>query len=61
MAGYSRRPLVDKLGIKAGYKIYLLNAPKNYVDTLGQLPPDVRVEQNPVAGLKFVYRVKDRK
>ena len=54
MAGYSKKSLVDKLGIKAGHRICLLNAPKNYVDTLGQLPPDVGVEQNPVAGLDFL-------
>lgn len=54
MAGYSKRSLVNKLGIKAGDRICLLNAPKNYADTLGQLPPDVRVEQNSSADLDFL-------
>ena len=53
-AGYSKKSLVDKLGIKAGHKICFANAPKNYGDTLGQLPPDVWVEQNPAADLDFV-------
>ena len=54
MAGYSKKTLVNKLGIKMGDRICLLNAPKYYADTLGQLPPDVRVEQNPTADLDFL-------
>ncbi len=40
-AGYSKRPLVKKLGIKAGCKISILNPPDNYETTLGQLPENV--------------------
>lgn len=39
MAGYSQRSLVDKLGIKPGHKLCILNAPDGYDKTLGPLPP----------------------
>jgi hypothetical protein len=43
MAGYSGRPLVDKLGIKPGTRIAILNAPRGYRATLGHLPAGVVV------------------
>jgi hypothetical protein len=45
MAGYSKTPLVQKLGIKPGHKIVLLNAPHHYMDALGSLLGDVQVER----------------
>lgn len=41
MVGYSGTPLVKKLGIKANCKVYVLNAPKNYLALLGELPENV--------------------
>ena len=41
MAGYSKRSLVNKLGIKAGQRLYFAHAPDNYNDTLGDLPTDI--------------------
>lgn len=38
MAGYSKRSLVDKLGIKAGASIAILGAPPGYKKALGRLP-----------------------
>ena len=38
MAGYSKRSLVEKLGIKPGAKVYLGNSPAGYQKTLGALP-----------------------
>lgn len=43
MAGYSKRSLVDKLGIKSGCRIYFENAPSNYSNTLGPLPDNTTV------------------
>jgi hypothetical protein len=43
MAGYSPRSLAEKLGIKPGARIALLNAPRGYRAMLGKLPPGVRV------------------
>ena len=40
MAGYSKRPLAEKLGIKSGQKIYIANAPRSYHQTLGALPEE---------------------
>jgi len=36
-AGYSKKPLFQKLGIKEGMKIRLLNEPNNYFDLLGDI------------------------
>ena len=47
-AGYSGTRLVDKLGIKQGYVVALLNAPEGYDVLLGTLPVGVSV----VRGLK---------
>ena len=34
MAGYSRTPLLKKLGLKADHRVWLLHAPKDYFDWL---------------------------
>lgn len=46
MAGYSGRALVDKLGIKAGAGIAIVNPPTGYERTLGRLPA---VDRKPIA------------
>ena len=38
MAGYSGTPLLKKLGVKPGFRIALVGAPKNFKDELGALP-----------------------
>jgi Protein of unknown function (DUF3052) len=43
MAGYSNKPLVDKLGIKPGARLVLLAPPQGYARTLGLLPKGVAV------------------
>jgi len=60
VAGYSKRSLVDKLGIKDGAKIVILNAPRGYKRTLGTLPQVSRTSR--VAGrLDFVqFFTKER-
>lgn len=42
MAGYSKRSLVDKLGIKEGHRVAILDAPADYVEILGELPTQVK-------------------
>ena len=42
-AGYSGTPLPKKLGIKQGTRLTLLKAPKDFDETLGNLPADVIV------------------
>ena len=37
MAGYSATPLAKKLGIQDGSKLFLSNAPKNYLQLLARM------------------------
>lgn len=53
-AGYSGTPLVKKLGVKSGNRIALLNAPAGYLDLLGELPADVRVDSE-LAGADYDF------
>jgi hypothetical protein len=41
-AGYSGTPLAKKLGIKAGFRVFVENAPENYLQWLEPLPDGVR-------------------
>jgi hypothetical protein len=50
LAGYSAKPLVQKLGIKPGFCILAAGAPAAYGDIVGELP----------AGVTIVSRVKTR-
>jgi len=43
MAGYSGTPLAKKLGIKGGNRIFLLNAPRNYLQLVSPLPDGVQI------------------
>jgi hypothetical protein len=48
MAGYSQTPLVKKLGIKAGQRVLVVNAPKNFLtQELQPLPEKVRLTTIP--------------
>jgi hypothetical protein len=42
MAGYSDTPLARKLGIKEGFKVFLVKAPAQYRALLAPLPASVR-------------------
>ena len=41
MAGYSTKPLIDKLGIKKGQTVYFRDAPEEFFAELGPLPNGV--------------------
>lgn len=41
MAGYSGTPLAQKLGIKAGHRVGLIDAPEHFAGLLGELPEGV--------------------
>lgn len=41
MAGYSKTPLVKKLGLKEGFAIKLYNQPDYYFDLLEDMPPGI--------------------
>ena len=52
--GYSKKSLVEKLGIKEGLKVAILNSPANYNDTLGKLPKNVTVMKTIGERLDFI-------
>ena len=54
-AGYSKRTLVDKLGIKPGARIIILNPPRDYEETLGELPPTTEVVDELEGRLDFIH------
>lgn len=54
VAGYSGTPLAQKLGIKEGMRVSILNAPDGFMSTLGPLPPDVEVHHELVASNIFI-------
>lgn len=54
-AGYSKTPLVRKLGIKPGFRIHLRNAPGGFAETLGALPERVEVRRALRGDFDFVH------
>jgi hypothetical protein len=55
MAGYSKTPLAQKLGIKAGAKVVTLGAPAGYRKWLAPLPDKVSFADKTSAGSEFVH------
>lgn len=54
MAGYSKKSLIEKLGIKKGFKISIINSPIHYSRTLGRLPEHATVIKNLGEELNFI-------
>ena len=62
MAGYSGTPLPQKLGIKPGTIVVVIDAPDNYGKLLGQIPSGVNFATRPVGNTKFIHLfVKERR
>jgi len=55
MAGYSGTPLVLKLGIKEGARVFLVNAPKDYVKLISPVPKGVRFSSRLSSGTDLVH------
>lgn len=55
MAGYSDKPLIDKLGIKAGQLAYFRNAPDEYFKELGKLPKTVFIAKKLNRPMDFMH------
>lgn len=53
-AGYSKRSLPEKLGIKPGFRFCILNPPAGYNATLGELPLGVQRLAKPREPLDFI-------
>ncbi len=54
-AGYSGTPLIRKLGIKAGFKMCVIDPPEDYWDLLGDLPANVSVRELKEGAFDFVH------
>jgi len=54
-AGYSGTPLVHKLGIKAGFKMRVIDPPPNYWDLLGTLPDNVSIGEPDEGRFDFIH------
>lgn len=55
MAGYSKTPLVKKLGIKAGFVLLVVNPPPDYAALIAPLPPDVTILSRPAAEVDMIH------
>jgi len=55
MAGYSGTRLPQKLGIKPGTIVVVIDAPAHYRKLLGQIPSGVNFATRPVGNTKFVH------
>lgn len=55
VAGYSKRPLVDKLGIKANSRISIVHQPEGFERTLGPLPGGVTLVSRPAKDMDYIH------
>ena len=55
MAGYSGKPVVQKLGIRPGFCIFIDGAPAAYRDIVGPLPAGVTIVKRPRVPLDMVH------
>ena len=60
MAGYSGTPLPKKLGVKENQRIALINAPSDFQNQLGVLPPQSVIVKRMTAPLDLVICFVDR-
>ena len=60
-AGYSRRSLVQKLGIKEGTRVIALGAPPNYQSLLQPLPSGATVHARLPASCDFIHAFARRR
>jgi hypothetical protein len=54
-AGYSKNPLIVKLGIKPGMKVRFIDAPAHHGELLGPLPEEVAVSRATRGPLDFIH------
>jgi hypothetical protein len=55
-AGYSKRSLADKLGIKPGITIIALGAPPNFAKLIGPLPDGTSISTRLARPARFVHQ-----
>src|SRR2546430_2183667 len=55
MAGYSGKPLFEKLGVKAGQKVFIWNAPESYQIELKPLKRSIDLKTHADGPLDFIH------
>jgi hypothetical protein len=55
VSGYSGKPLAVKLGMRAGYRVYVCGAPTGYMEWLGVVPEGVVFTGSPEAGVDMAH------
>jgi hypothetical protein len=55
VAGYSGKPLIEKLGLKPGFRARIIGAPDHYWALLGPLPPTVTLVEDDTPDLDFIH------
>ena len=55
MAGYSGTPLPQKLGLKPNEHVVLINAPGDYAELLGEIPPGIVFSERMKTGARFAH------
>jgi hypothetical protein len=62
LAGYSGKPLFEKLGLKPGHSVLILNAPTTYKAELHSLKSSIRLQNGSSGSLDFIhFFTKDKK
>ena len=52
-AGYSGTPLPKRLGVKSGHAVWLVDAPKGFEKSLGELPANARQVRTAAGARRF--------
>ncbi|MFL5401951.1 MAG: DUF3052 domain-containing protein [Gemmatimonadales bacterium] len=60
-AGYSKRTLVDKLGIKPDARVIALSAPPSYLSLLGKLPAGATLHSRLSGPSAFIHQFARRR
>lgn len=61
MAGYSGKPLAQKLGVKPGVTLAALSAPRNYATLLRPLPAGVKIQSKLGRAAPFIHFFSKRR
>lgn len=55
MPGYSGKPLATKLGLKPGYRVFVVPRPENYLEMLGAVPADLTFVDDLHAAVEIIH------
>ena len=61
MAGYSGKPLAQKLGVKPGVTVAALSAPRNYATLLRPLPAGAKIQSKLGRAAPFIHFFSKRR